>query len=127
MKFANMLPLYEGLFSGEVVSELTEDLDKIAGFRIHPGTTMKHYVDLNITDINELKSGIYDIKVTNIKIGEIEIIKIDNEFIINGIKIYQDPNKFIHYNIQGIRNLFEKYKNLNILLTDNKKDVIMSR
>ena len=42
MIFKNRLPLYEDLFNGEIVGDLTADLDRLAGFKIHPDAMMKH-------------------------------------------------------------------------------------
>ena len=85
MIFRNRSPLDEGYFDGELISELTVELDKLAGFKINPDAMMRHYVKVesDITNLNIIKD--YSIKVANIDVGTITI-DADNNIISIEIK-----------------------------------------
>ena len=62
------------LFDGNLISDLTKDLDKLANFKDHPKAMMKHYVEIT-NDISFDGRKEYPIKVTNIYVGSITIDK----------------------------------------------------
>lgn len=93
MIFKNRSPLYEDLFDGEIVGELTVELDKLAGFKIHPEAMLKHYLEVP-TDL-KLKDGqVIPIKVANLEVGSITIEK-DN--CIKCIDLDLDSHPLIQY------------------------------
>lgn len=109
MIFRNRSPLDEGYFDGELISELTVELDKLAGFKINPDAMMRHYVKVesDITNLNIIKD--YSIKVANIDVGTITI-DADNNII--SIEIKTGVHELIKYseNIDMLKYIGERFE-----------------
>lgn len=86
---------YDEYFDGEIISDFTIELDRLAGFKIHPEAMMKHYIqiprDLNYRDL--IGNYSFSIIVANIEVGKIYI---DNN-VLTDFKLNQNIHPLIHY------------------------------
>ena len=99
-------------FDGEIISDLTKDLDKLASFKDHPKAMMKHYVEIT-NDISFDGRKEYPIKVANICVGSITIDKnkiVDINIIIGVhglIKYHGDIDSIKKYKGESFEVVFD--------------------